>query len=147
MAKLIVMFMILIAIQFCLIIYMDQDPNQTSIWKFVMNLDNWSSSDVLLIFGGIAAFLLLAGIASGGTFRFVTDFIVLGPVITGLLSIGVVFTNLAGVVRRDLINRFFTSCIGAASCYPATLLTAISIGPFALYYAWCVLEWWRGKDM
>ena len=146
MAKLIAMFMILIAIQFCLILYMDQPANNTQLWKFVTGVNNWGTTDLIVLFSTLAGGLLLAGIASGGTFRFVIDFTVVSQAIAMLFGFGVVFMNLESVVRKEFVSRFFPGC-PINTCTPAILLSAIIIGPFALYYLWSVIEWWRGKDV
>lgn len=151
MAKLFTMFLILIAIQGALLMYHSTTPQNTTIWNFIMNTDKWNTQDFMMIFGGIAAMVALIGISAGGTFRFVSDFLTLGVMVTGLISIGVVFTNLANVLRSELVSRFFPSCIGlngytVATCTPVNLIVGLAIGPWMLYYAWTVIEWWRGKD-
>ena len=147
MAKLLTMFLILIAIQGCLILYADQTAQDTPIWNFVMNIENWSGTTLFVTLGAIALAIGLSGIASGGSFRFVTDFIVFAPAITGLLTIGVIFTNLASVIRDELIARLFApACVVGASCVPANFIVGILIGPVAFFYAWTVCEWWRSPS-
>ena len=140
------MFLILIVIQASLLIYQAGDTEETDIWKFVWNFNNWSSLTFILSLVGIAAGIGIIGISAGSSFKFVTDFIVMGPAIAGLLSIGVVFTNLGKAMYNELVNRIFTECILTTSCTPATFIIAITLGPLALYYVWTVIEWWRGKD-
>ena len=138
--------MILIAIEFVLLLYTQGPENHTDIWNFITKFDQWNWSSIIVSLGALGASVALAGISSGGTFRFVTDFLTLGSAIVGLASVGVVFTQLMGFFRQELMNRFFTTCTTVASCAPATYLTAIIIGPFALYYVWTVFDWWRNKD-
>ena len=145
MAKLITMFLILIAIQACLILYVDQTPSQTDLWSFVINIQDWSSLGFIITLSAIALAIGLTGISSGSVFGFKTDFLIMGPAIAGLISMGIVFTNLANVIRDELISRVFTGC-AVSSCAPVNWILALTIGPIALYYAWTVIEWWRGKD-
>lgn len=143
------MFVILIAIQAVLLIYADQTPQNTDLWTFVMgfSLANWGSIQWILTLGAIASAIFFSGISGGNVFGFKTDFIIMAPAIVGLISIGVVFTNLAGVIRNFLVNSVFTTCIPAPmACTPANFLIAITLGPVAFYYVWTVAEWWRGKD-
>lgn len=152
MAKLMTMFFILVALQASLMLYHGtQQP--TAIWEFVMNIDNWSSLEFILSLSAIAVAIGLTGISSGSIFGFKTDFLVMAPAIGGLISIGVVFTELANVIRSEFISRFGLIASGACTgssvvqCPSANFVVALLIGPFALYYVWTVVEWWRGKDV
>ena len=148
MAKLFTMFLILIAIQACLIIYADQTASVTPIWTFVNNLDQWGSLAFILSLVGIAAGIGLIGIAAASTFGFKTDFLIFAPAISGLVLCGAIFMNLAGVMRDELISRVFTTCsLGSLTCGPANFIIAITLGPIAFYYIWTICDWWRGKDM
>ena len=150
MAKLINMFFVLIAIQACLILY--AAPMTTtgggSIWAFMTNIESWSSLTFLLGLIGIAGGIGLLGIAAGTAFGFKTDFLIFAGAIAGFISMGSIFVNLAGVMRDELISRIFF--VGATctldSCAPVTFIVAITIAPIAFFYAWTVIEWWRGKD-
>lgn len=145
MAKLMTMFLILIAIQACLLIYAAPNSLTTDLWTFVTNMDNWNNIDFILALVGIAGAIGLTGIVAGTMFGFKTDFLIFAPAVAGLLSMGVVFTQLASTMRSELISRFFPTC-DLSNCGPVTFIIAITIGPIALYYAWTVIEWWRGKD-
>lgn len=149
MAKLITMFMILIALQGAMMLYANGSTNDNNIWTFVWNMDNWGSLSFLISLSAIALAIGLQGISSGSIFGFKTDFLVMATAITGLISIGAVFTNLGNLIRQDLIARFFSVCAdpSTTTCYPATFIIALTIGPLAFYYAWTVVEWWRGKDI
>ena len=148
MARLITMMILLIAVQACVMLYHDATPIDNQVWTFVMNMDRWGDLTFILTLFSIAAGIGLVGIAASSIFGFKIDFLVLATAIGGLISIGYVFSNLATIVRADLINRVFTTCIGAPlmSCTPANFIVAITVGPFAFYYVWTVLEWWRGRD-
>ena len=143
------MFLVLVAIQACLILY--AAPMTTtgggSIWTFMTNIESWSSLSFLLGLIGIAGGIGLLGIAAGTAFGFKTDFLIFAGAIAGFISMGSIFVNLANVLRDDLISRVF---VGAectlASCPPVTFIVAITIAPIAFFYAWTVIEWWRGKD-
>ena len=143
------MFLVLVAIQACLILY--AAPMTTtgggSIWTFMTNIENWSSLTFLLGLIGIAGGIGLLGIAAGTAFGFKTDFLIFAGAIAGFISMGSIFVNLANVLRDDLIARVF---VGAgctlASCPPVTFIVAVTIAPVAFFYAWTVIEWWRGKD-
>ena len=150
MAKLINMFLILIAIQACLILYaapMTAPTGGNAVWNFVININNWSSISFLLGLIGIAGGIGLIGIAAGTAFGFKTDFLIFAGAIAGFISMGSIFVNLGNVLRDDLIARVFVgdSCT-LASCAPVTFIIAITIAPVAFFYAWTVIEWWRGKD-
>jgi hypothetical protein len=142
------MFLVLIAIQACLIIYTDQTPENTLIWQFVTGLNTWGTLGFILALLGIAGGIGLVGIAAASTFGFKTDFLIFAPAIAGLISMGLVFTNLAKALQDDLIGRIFTTCdiANPILCTPVTFIIAITIGPVALYYVWTIIEWWRGKD-
>lgn len=142
------MFMILIALQAAMMLYANGSTQDNDLWTFVWNMDNWGSLGFIISLGAIATAIGLTGISSGSIFGFKTDFLVMAPAIGGLISIGVVFTNLANMIRDELIGTFFTACSnpGVASCSPANYVIALTVGPIALYYAWTVVEWWRGKD-
>ena len=150
MAKLISMFLVLIAIQIALLMYGAPTPENTPIWEFVTNFNNWSALTFITAAIGLAGGVFLVGAAISGLAGFKTDFLILAPVIGGLLSIGVVFANLARVIGNDLTNTFFTTCdidhITATSCNAPTIILAVLVGVPAFIYAWTVLEWWRGKD-
>lgn len=151
-AKLMTMFLILIALQAVMMMYHNplvdnQTLGNTQIWDFLWNMDNWSSIGFILTLSAIAAAIGLTGITSGSVFGFKTDFLIMAPAIGGLISMGVVFTNLANVVRDELTSRVFTDCIASSlPCTPVLFIVALTIGPIAFYYAWTVIEWWRGKD-
>lgn len=149
MAKLITMFFILIALQACLILYANPTTEDTDIWTFVTNVDNWNSLTFILGLIGIAVGIGVVGIAIAG-FGYKTDFLIFSLAIAGFISMGVVFVNLANVLRDELIARFFTSCavtdFTSTACSPVNWIIAIVIGPLAFYYVWTVIEWWRGKD-
>ena len=136
--------MVLIAIQAALILYTDSDADNTDIWTFVTSSDSWKSIGFLITLGSIAAAIGLTGISSGSIFGFKTDFLVMAPAIGGLIGMGVVFTQLAAKMRDELISRVFTGC--ALPCNAVNIILAVTIGPLAFYYAWTVIEWWRGRD-
>ena len=142
------MFLILIAIQACLLVYADQTPVNTNIWDFVSNMSRWSTIDFVLALFGIAAGIGLIGVAAGTVFGFKTDFLIFAPAVAGFITMGVVFTNLARVMTDELIGRIFTTCDvnQLSACMPVVLIIAVTIGPVAFYYVWTVIEWWRGKD-
>ena len=147
MAKLSTMFFVLIAIQACLMLYQDIPPDATDLWNFVWGMDSWGTETFLLSLTAIAAALFASGITSGTLFGFKTDFLIMGPAIAGLLTIGAIFTNLASQIQVDLNASFFPGCVGLDVCSPSLFFIAITIGPLAFYYAWTVVEWWRGKDL
>jgi len=146
MAKLFSMFLLLVGIQAVLLLFAAQTPANTNIWSMVSNPTNWNSVPFILTIAGVAGTLSLVGIAVGSAFGFKTDFIIFAASVPGLLSMGVVFVNLYNVVRTDLIARLFTSCLTALSCPPVDFILAITVGTLAFFYAWTVVEWWRGKD-
>lgn len=147
MARLVTLFMILIALQAAMILYADQTPQSTSLWDFVTNIDNWNSTTFVLTLIGIAAGIGLAGIAASAVFGFKTDFLILAPAIAGLISMGVIFVNLANIIHDELVARVFTSCQATVTCAPVTFILAVTVGPMALYYVWSVVSWWRGSDL
>lgn len=146
MAKLVNMFLLLIAIEACLILYTDHATSATALWDFVTHLDQWNNLQWIIALVGLAGAVSLLGITSGSSFRFITDFIVVAPAIAGLISIGVVFVDLANVVGNDLISRFFITCGALSTCPPAIFIIAITIGPIAFFYVWTVISWWRNTD-
>jgi hypothetical protein len=151
MAKLSTMFFFLIIIQASLILFAGSSGGG-DLWDFVWNIDKWGSLAFILTLGAIAAGVGLVGISSGSIFGFKTDFLIMGPAIIGLISIGAVFTQLANVIKNELISRVFTSCIADAIldssyiCRPAVFIVAITIGPIAFYYVWTVISWWKNQD-
>jgi len=149
MARLVTMFIILIAIQACILLYHDSSPMDNALWTFVNGMDSWGSLDFVLAIFGIAAGLYGVGIAVGTIFGTRTDTLIFASAVAGFLSIGYVFSNLAGIIRAELIGRIFTTCIGQplAFCTPVNLMIAVTIGPFALYYVMTVWDWWKGRDM
>lgn len=148
MAKLMTMFLILIAIQGALIIYQSATPDQTELWQFITNIPLWSSAAFIVTLGGIAAALALSSGAQtgGGAIRFVTDFITFAAGIGGLISIGAVFTQLANLVNSEFAVRIFGFTGDPLGCAPSLFLTALLVGPIAFYYIWTAVEWWRGRD-
>jgi len=143
MAKLFSMFLVLIAIQAVLIIFVGQEAVNTDIWNFITNMSEWGTLDFILAIVGLTG-IGLVGVAAASAFGFKSDFIILAAAIPGLISIGAVFTNLATFVYSQVNGLFFPTC--ADPCFKTTFLVAMTIGPIALYYVWTVLEWWRGKD-
>jgi hypothetical protein len=146
MAKLITLFFVLIAIQACLILYADQSMENTELWLFMINTDQWTTLDIYGTIGLIVSAVVISGITagSGGMFSFRSDNIIWAAAIAGIIAMGVVFINLAGVIRDELISRIFTGC--NLNCAPVTFILAVTIAPVAFYYFWTVIEWWRGKD-
>lgn len=141
------MFLILLAIQACLLLYNGSDPLPTDLWTFVTNIDNWNSLIFIVTLVGIAAGIGLIGVVAGSVFAFKSDFLLLAGAIGGFISMGVVFVNLANTIRDDLISHVFTGCaLAGSSCAPVNFILAITVGPVALYYVWTVIDWWRGKD-
>jgi len=147
MAKLVNMFIVLIAIQACLILY--QTPMTTTgggnIWEFVTSLDNWSSITFLISLIGFAGLAVGVGIVAG-VFGYKSDFLIWAGAIAGFISLGSIFINLANVLRDDLIARVFVgpTCT-IESCAPVTYFVGITIGVVAFFYVWTVIEWWRGN--
>jgi hypothetical protein len=145
MAKLMSMFLVLIAIQACLILYAGQTAVPTDIWNYVTNTDYWNSLNFISTLAAIAAGIGLVGIGIASAFGFKTDFLIFAPAVAGFISMGVVFVNLANVMRDEMISRVFIGC-DVGNCAPATFILGITIAPLALYYTWTIIEWWRGKD-
>jgi hypothetical protein len=141
------MFMVLIAIQACLIIYHDPTPENTPIWAFVNSLNQWNTIGFILGIAAIAAGIGLVGITAASVFGFKTDFLIFAPAMFGFITMGIVFTNLAKVIQSDLIGYIFTTCDinHPINCAPVNLCL-VPLGIVALYYVWTVVEWWRGKD-
>jgi len=146
------MFLILIALQACLLIYVAPgEAENTNLWTFVTNIDNWNNLTFILTLVAIAGGIGLIGVAAGSVFGFRTDFLLLASAITGIISMGVVFINLGNLIRHELFSNIFDiaaggDCAAIQTCTPVTYLVAIIVGPMALYYVWTVIEWWRGKD-
>lgn len=143
MAKLMSMFLVLIAIQVGLILYAGQDAAQTDIWTFIMNMGQWGTLDFVLAILGLTGIGLI-GVTAASAFGFKSDFIVLAVAIPGLISIGLVFSNLAKYLSAELIAIFDPTC--ALPCLPINFIVGLIVGPIALYYVWTVIDWWRGKD-
>jgi hypothetical protein len=140
------MFLILIAIQFALILYVDQTPENTSIWTFITTPSLWGSQSFVLDLLGLAAGLGLVGVVAAGTFGFKTDTLIFATAIAGFVSMGVVFRNLAVALLDDLTSRICGETASVGTCSPVNLFVGILIGSMAFYYIWTILEWWRGKD-
>jgi hypothetical protein len=143
------MFLVLIAIQVCLVLYGDQTAADTVIWTFVTGLQSWGTLPFILALVGIAGGIALVGVYAASAFGFKTDFLIFAPAIAGFVSCGIIFTNLAKVLQSSLLN-IFTSCDIAnktwATCGQVDTIVAITIGIPAFIYVWTIIEWWRGKD-
>lgn len=134
----------LIAIQATLLIYTNNTPENTTLWQFAGAPQNWNNTQFVLLFLGVASGITVAGLVAGSTFGFKTDFLVFAVIIGTLISWGVVFAQLYNRVFSDISAYLFG---GASSMDNAAgLLTLLIVSPFALYYIWTILEWWRGKD-
>jgi len=144
MAKLFSMFLVLIALQACLILYTGQDAENTLIWDFVTNMSQWSTLGFVLALVGIAAGIGLIGVVAASVFAFKTDFLIFAPAIAGFITMGIVFSNFAKFLADQLIAILNPTC--ALPCLPVNFFVALIVGPIALYYVWTVIEWWRGKD-
>ena len=160
------MFFVLIALQACLIFYgghcnnlapgpdgifgTDDDicnDEGNNLWEFIMNIDNWNSTYFVLAFFGIAMGIGLIGVSAGAVFGFKTDFLMLAMAIPGIMTMGAIIVNFANVVRDEVIGQIQPTCSGILTgCFGSNFIVAIIVGPFALYYLWTVIEWWRGKD-
>lgn len=145
-AKLMTMFLILIAIQAGLVLYADQTPENTVLWSFIMGTNQWNTLPFVLGVIGIAVGIGLVGVGIGLGFK--TDFLIFAPAIAGFISVGIIFSNLAKALQDDLIARIFTTCdiANPILCTPVTFIIALTVGPVALFYVWTIIEWWRGKD-
>jgi hypothetical protein len=123
--------------------------NSNSLWNFVTNLDNWNSLGFILGFVGIAAGIGLVGVTAASIFGFKTDFLIFATAIAGFISMGgIVFINLANMIKNELTSKIFTDCVpGVLSCTPVNYIVAVTLGPFAFYYVWTIIEWWKNKDM
>jgi len=153
MAKLFTMFLVLIAVQACLVLYIGESnevAGSNAIWDLIMNVNNWGNLNFLASLVGVAMGIGLVGIAAASVFGFKTDFLLFGSMITGLIALGSVFISLFNTVRSNLISMIFDSAgctlADTTSCFEANLVSALIVGPVALYYIWTVIEWWRGKD-
>lgn len=146
MAKLFTMFVVLLGLQAAMLLYAGGTDYSNDIWTFVTSLDNWGSTTFLISLGAIAAAIGLTGITSGSIFGFKTDFLIMGPAIAGLISIGAVFVQFGNILRDELVSKFACVESSVAACPSANFIVAVLIGPLAFYYAWTVIEWWRGKD-
>ena len=138
------MFLVLLAIQVCLVLYTDQTPSETDLWSFAMNMDNWNTLQFIGTLAAIAGGVGLVGITAASIFGFKTDFLIFAIAIPGIIYMGSVIVNLGNVIRDELVSRVFIGC--GLSCPQANFVLAIVLAPLALIYVWSVVEWWRGKD-
>lgn len=150
MAKLVGFFLVLIAIQACLLIYQNpcKDeggvqvcPADSSLWGFMNNPSQWADTQFILLFLGVASGITIVGLVAGSTFGFKTDFLVFAVIIGTLFSWGAITAQLYSVFNNAIAGWLF-----GETCAASRMITLIVIGPFALYYIWTVLEWWRGRD-
>ena len=148
MAKLATMFFLLIAIQACLLIYHNPTAEATTIWDFIVGMDQWNSMWFIVTLIGITALVGGIGIAATSLLGVKTDFLIFACAIPGFISMGLIFMNLARVVENELRGRiFYDSCTaGPLGCPPVTLAVGLTIGLIAFYYVWTIIEWWRAKD-
>jgi len=153
MAKLLNMFIVLIAIQACLLIYGGADAGGVQhnvVWDFINNLSTWSTGGLILGFIGLAGGIGLLGVAAASAFGFKTDFLIFAPAIAGFISVGAVFAQLASVIRSDLISLVFHSCSIDAplsvACGPVNLIIGLTVGIWALTYVMTIISWWRNSD-
>jgi hypothetical protein len=144
MAKLFSMFLVLIALQACLILYTGQDAESTQIWSFITNLNQWNTLDFVLALVGISVGIGLIGVVAASVFAFKTDFLIFAPAIAGFITMGVIFSNFAKFLTDQLIGILSPAC--PLPCAPVSFIVALIVGPIALYYVWTILDWWRGKD-
>jgi hypothetical protein len=134
-------------------IYFNTDIIHNAMFSVIMNPESLSTSDLLLIFTGVAATVFVATITVGSIFGFKTDFIILAPVIAGILGIVTVFTQLAGILRSDFgyffgCHNLATNALQQACMFnPAiNIIIALLVGIPAFLFIWTVIDWWRGKD-
>jgi hypothetical protein len=117
-----------------------------ALWGFITNIKDWGTLDFVLAFVGLSATLIATGIIAGSVFGFKTDFIIFAGAISGIISIGSVFVQLASIIMKDINTLFTDGARICNNCGPSVLITALIVGPFAFYYFWTVLDWWRGRD-
>jgi len=143
MAKLFTMFIILIALQASMLIYHTSEAAPTSIWQFVVNPTMWAGTDWIIAFAGVATLLGAIGIVGGTVFGIKTDTVIFAPLVFGLMTMGAIFVKLYDLIQSELVARVFGGGLGLV---PSMFISGIIVGPWALYYVWSVIEWWRGKD-
>ena len=122
-----------------------------SLWTFLIQTDKWNSTFFIILMVGMSLTILIPALFIGGaTFRFITDFMVFAPAVGFLIAIGVVFMNLAAFIRSEILARILpTWCMtpGGGLCPTGVYILAVFVAPFAFYYMWTVIEWWRGRDI
>jgi hypothetical protein len=148
MAKLGNFFLTLIGIQIALCLYLGIDSPATAMWDLITHPFKFSSTDWILSSLAIVATVgWVTAITVGQVFGFKTDFIIFAPAIPGLLSVLLIAEQLWTALEGKLYPLFCNTANVSITCPTVQWILWLTISPLIFYYAWTVLEWWRGKDV
>jgi len=145
MAKLLSMMLLLVAIQFVLLLYVNPTAEDTDLWTAVSNPTNWGSKEFLLAIIGISAGAAAVAAIVTSAIGVKSDLLIFAGAVVGFLSIGVILRTL-GVWMQAQLTTIFCGDVFAGTCSPANFVTWGSVGVIGFYYIFTVVEWWRLKD-
>jgi len=146
MGKMTTLILLMIAIQATLFIFAGTDPVSTAIWQVATNPFDWSGlsffGSIVLVASGIG----LGGLIIGSVIGIKTDFMVFSVLVAGLITLGAPIIALASTLQAHASSMFCPGVDPAILACPfATIFTALTTGPLAIYYAMTVVAWWRGR--
>jgi hypothetical protein len=145
MGKLVYLLAFIIAIQIGMIVVFDAGIPFNSIWSFVHNPLDWSSSALPTNLVGIAQGLSVGSFVGGIIFN--SDILIFAPIAVAFFSLG---SQLINVWQYIASQPEFCSAaeiaLKATSCKVGTLLATLFAGVIMMLYLMTIVEFWRNRD-
>ena len=144
MAKLMNLFMIMIAIELSMMLYASTTPSYNPLWQVLVS-PSWNSLLILVTAGSIAVGLGWgAAVVMGSVFGLKTDFMVFAVMIPGIFTWGTLIYDFRKLLYAEFAPKFM--CKAGALCIPADVIAILTGGILALWFIFGVIDWWRGRD-
>lgn len=133
MGKMINLLLVILAINFVMVIFLDISPPGSSLWLLITNPEQWAGLDLIdylkdtFVLIGAAAVIV-------GTLWFKSDFVVFAGITSIFFSFGMSLVELYQYLNS--VPYFDES----------TYIAKLFIGCIFMIYLYTVLSFWRGKD-
>jgi len=132
--KLLNLLLMIVAMEFALLIFLNVTTPVTSLTALTRNPESWSNlaliSQLQLIIAGLGAAVIIVGLFVGAK----SDFLIMAPLVTVLLSYGVTFAY----VYQNLTSQ--------AQFHPNNYIVMLVLTPIIIAYFYTIIKFWRGND-
>jgi len=132
--KLLNLLLLLVAIELSLIMFLGITTPSSSLVSLATNSQNWSNlaliNQLQLIIAGLGTAVIIVGLFVGAK----SDFLIMAPLVTVLLTYGATFYQVYQVIIQH--SQFNSN----------NYIAIIAITPFIIAYVYTLIKFWRGND-